>query len=106
MIDNFKKYDITENNMGQFSIELSPMSNTIRFSVKSDNCLYAYVVGDFNNWEISDECKLQWQLDINDGILKMMKDIKFENGLKNGSYRYKFILINREGNEIWIDNPS
>ena len=102
---NEKKY-ITNNEDGIYGVDLCPISNTIRFTAKCDGIIYAYVVGDFNNWKKSDKYKLGWQVDVNDGILKMMKEIKFDNGLKNGEYRYKYILIDCNGNEHWIDSEN
>ena len=81
------------------------MSNTIRFTAQYDNAICAYVVGDFNNWEKSEEFRLNWQLDIEDRTLKLIKDVRFENGLDEGQYRYKYIIVDADGDEIWIDNP-
>ena len=105
ILNHVKKIEVDGNNKGRYGIKLSPMSNTIRFIAKYDNAICAYVVGDFNNWEKSEEFRLNWQLDTEDSTLKMIKDIKFENGLDEGQYRYKYILVDGEGNEIWIDNP-
>ncbi len=103
-IQNTIKEYFTDKFGGGHCIELCPMSNTIRFSVKYENCIHAFVVGDFNGWEKSDNYKLIWQLDTKDGQLKMIKDIKFDNGLKDGTYKYKYILVDCEGNEKWIDS--
>ena len=40
------------------------------FTAKYAGCMYAYVVGDFNGWEKSDDYKLTWQIDTNDKELK------------------------------------
>lgn len=105
ILNYIEKFKVNGNNYGRYGIKLSPMSNTIRFTAKYDNAICAYVVGDFNNWEKSEEYRLNWQLDTEDGILKMIKNIKFQDGLEEGQYRYKYILVDREGSEIWIDNP-
>lgn len=106
MLNYVEKFEVNNSNYGSFGVKLSPMSNTIRFTAKCDNAICAYVVGDFNDWQKSEEYKLTWQLDIEDGVLKMIKDIKFQSGLDNGQYRYKYILVDREGNEIWVNNPA
>ena len=49
---------------------------------------------------------MNWQVDTTDGILKMIKEVKFSNGLKPGKYRYKYILIDCNGNEVWIDSEG
>ena len=103
-IENTIKEYFTDSFGSGHGIELCPMSNTIRFTVKYENCIHAFVVGDFNGWEKNDDYKLIWQLDIKDGQLKMIKDIKFDNGLKDGIYKYKYILVDCEGNEKWIDS--
>ena len=105
ILNYVEKFEVDGNKHGRYGIKLSPMSNTIRFTAKYDNAICAYVVGDFNNWEKSEEFRLNWQLDTEDSTLKMIKDIKFENGLEEGQYRYKYILVDGEGNEIWVDNP-
>lgn len=104
--DFIEKFEINNNDKGIYSVDLCPISNTIRFTAKYDGCIYAYVVGDFNAWEKSEAYKLNWQVDTNDGSLKMIKEIKFPNGLKPGKYRYKYILIDCNGNEIWIDSEG
>ena len=106
ILNYVEKFEVEDNYYGRFGIKLSPMSNTIRFTAKYDNAICAYVVGDFNDWKKSEEYKLTWQLDTEDGVLKMIKDIKFQEGLKAGQYRYKYILVDREGSEIWIDDPT
>lgn len=100
-----EKFDIYGDMNGKYGIRISPMSNTIRFTAKYDNAICAYVVGDFNNWEKSEEFRLNWQLDIEDRTLKLIKDVRFENGLDEGQYRYKYIIVDADGDEIWIDNP-
>ena len=99
--DYIEKIEINDNPKGTYSIDLCPISNTIRFTAQYDGCIYAYVVGDFNNWNKSDEYKLTWQLDTRDGLLKMMKEVKFPNKLKPGKYKYKYILIDTDGNELF-----
>lgn len=104
--DYIEKFKINNNEKGIYSIDLCPISNTIRFTAKYDGCIYAYVVGDFNGWKKSEEYKLNWQVDTSDGVLKMIREISFPNGLKPGNYRYKYILIDCDGNEIWIDSEG
>lgn len=101
--DLIEKIQVDEKNKGSYGIDISPLSNTIRFSAKYDGCIFGYVVGDFNNWKKSDEYKLNWQVDTRDGVLKMMKEVKFKSGLTPGKYKYKYILIDCDGNEKWID---
>lgn len=104
--DYIEKIEINHNHKGTYSIDLCPISNTIRFTAQYDGCIYAYVVGDFNNWNKSDEYKLIWQLDTRDGLLKMMKEVKLTNKLKPGKYKYKYILIDADGNELWVDSEN
>ena len=104
--DYIEKFEVNNNEKGTYSINICPLSNTIRFTAKYEGCIYAYVVGDFNSWKKSDEYKLNWQVDTSDGTLKMIKEIKFPSTLKPGEYRYKYILIDCDGNEIWIDSEG
>lgn len=104
--DYIEKIEINDKENGIYSVDLCPISNTIRFTAKYDGCIYAYVVGDFNAWEKSEEYKLNWQVDTRDGVLKMMKEVKFPNGLRPGKYKYKYILIDCEGNEKWVDSEG
>lgn len=104
--DYIEKIEINNKENGTYSVDLCPISNTIRFTAKYDGCIYAYVVGDFNSWEKSEEFKLNWQVDTHDGVLKMMAEVNFPNGLKHGKYKYKYILIDCDGNEIWIDSEG
>ena len=104
--DYIEKIEINNNGKGTYSLNLCYLSNTIRFTAKYDGYLFGYVVGDFNGWEKSEKYKLNWQVDTTDGILKMIKEIKFSNGLKPGKYRYKYILIDCNGNEVWIDSEG
>ena len=104
--DYIEKFEINDNERGSYSVDLCPLSNTIRFTAKYDGCIYAYVVGDFNAWEKSEDYKLNWQVDTNDGVLKMIREINFPKGLKPGKYRYKYILIDCNGYEIWIDSEG
>ena len=102
--DYIEKIEMNAKSKGIYSIDLCPISNTIRFTAKYAGCMYAYVVGDFNGWEKSDDYKLTWQIDTNDKELKMIKEVKFPNKLPPGKYRYKYILIDTDGNEIWVDS--
>ena len=104
--DYIEKIEINNNGKGTYSLNLCYLSNTIRFTAKYDGYLFGYVVGDFNGWEKSEKYKLNWQVDTTDGILKMIKEVKFSNGLKPGKYRYKYILIDYNGNEVWIDSEG
>ncbi|MGG5462200.1 type I pullulanase [Clostridium sp. B9] len=91
-------------NENEYYIEVSPLTNTLRVSLSCKGAIEAYLVGDFNNWEKSDDFKLTWGLDTNDGRVKMMKDITFPHGLKKGEYKYGYIIVDLDGNEIHIDN--
>lgn len=104
--DYIEKFEINNKEKGIYSIDLCPISNTIKFTAKYDGCIYGYVVGDFNSWKKSEDYKLNWQVDTNDGVLKMIREINFPKGLKPGKYRYKYILIDCNGNEIWIDSEG
>ena len=76
--DYIEKIEMNAKSKGIYSIDLCPISNTIRFTAKYAGCMYAYVVGDFNGWEKSDDYKLTWQIDTNDKELKMIKEVKFQ----------------------------
>lgn len=99
----FKNDDIYKDINKEISIDMCPQSNSIRFSIKREGFVYAYVLGDFNQWKRSEDSKLTWQVDPNDGKLKMMKVIKFNNGLKTGEYEYQFVLVDYVGNEVWAN---
>ena len=103
MFDSVKRklvcYDDNE-----YYIEISPLTNTIRATLCCKGAIEAYLVGDFNNWEKSENFKLNWGLDINDGRVKMIKDITFPCGLKKGEYKYGYIIITLDGKEIYVDN--
>lgn len=103
MFNSVKKKVINYNG-SKYEIELSPLTNTIRFSLSYKGAVDAYVLGDFNNWEKKDTFKLTWNLDINDGKVKMIKDVNFPQGLKNGEHKYGYLIIDSEGNEININN--
>ena len=66
--DYIEKIEMNAKSKGIYSIDLCPISNTIRFTAKYAGCMYAYVVGDFNGWEKSDDYKLTWQIDTNDKV--------------------------------------
>ncbi len=103
MFDSVKRklvcYDDNE-----YYIEISPLTNTIRATLCCKGAVEAYLVGDFNNWEKSENFKLNWGLDTNDGRVKMIKDITFPCGLKKGEYKYGYIIITLDGKEIYVDN--
>ncbi len=101
---NLLKRKVVNYNGSKYELELSPLTNTIRFSVDYKGSIAAFVLGDFNNWEKKDTFKLKWNLDTNDGNVKMIKDITFPEGLKNGEYKYGYLIIDSEGNEIHINN--
>lgn len=67
----------------------------VKFSIHSPNARYAYVVGDFNNWSLGDNSRLEQS---RDGCWQ--KNVT----LKPGRYRYKFVVDGR-----WLydpDNPT
>lgn len=103
MFNSVKKKLIYYDN-NEYYIEISPLTNTLRVSLSCKDAVEAYLVGDFNKWEKSDDFKLTWGLDTNDGKVKMMKDIIFPHGLKKGEYKFGYIIITLEGNEVHINN--
>lgn len=103
MFNSVKKKLIYYND-NEYCIEVSPLTNTLRVSLSCKGAVEVYLVGDFNEWEKRDYFKLTWGLDTNDGRVKMMKDIVFPHGLKKGEYKYGYIIITLEGNEIHINN--
>ncbi len=66
--------------------------NSVMFSYRSDFAQEVAVVGDFNNWSVSDEAKLE-----NKGQGLWQKLFLLEPG----SYRYKFVVDGR-----WIKDPD
>ena len=91
-------------NGGEYYIELSPLTNTIRVSVVFKEAILVYLVGDFNNWEKKEYFKLDLTLDEVDGKAKFTKDITFPLGLKRGEYNYGYIITNINGEEEIISN--
>lgn len=81
-------------------------TNNIRFKVKVEGYLFAYVVGDFNHWKKSEYYKIQWVADSNDATLAMMKDIQFDEGLEAGFHQYSYLLIDADGNEVLLSAQS
>lgn len=92
---NFKPISVEE------SIKLHPESNSIRFKLYVHGYVYAYVIGDFNNWEKIEKFKLSWEVDHNDGKLKMINEVYFDenNRLAPGTHEYSYILVDIDGNE-------
>ena len=103
MFDSVKRKLIYYND-NEYYIEISPLTNTIRVTLYCKGAVEAYLVGDFNNWEKSENFKLNWGLDTNDGRVKMIKDITFPCGLKKGEYKYGYIIVTLDGKEIYVDN--
>lgn len=64
----------------------------IKFALHSPNAQYVYVVGDFNNWTLGDNSRLEQGN--NGGWQKSLT-------LKPGKYRYKFVVDGR-----WIHDPD
>lgn len=91
---------------GEHWIKLSPESDSIRFIANFQEFICAYVVGDFNDWEKSEDYKLTWKMDYNDKSIKLMKDVIFKSGLSAGSYRYSYVLVDDEGNELFLKNRN
>lgn len=77
-------------------------TNNIRFKVKVEGYLFAYVIGDFNHWKKSEHYKIQWVADSNDATLAMMKDIQFDDGLEAGFHQYSYLLVDPDGNEVLL----
>jgi len=80
-------------------LNLNRDASTIRFKVKVDGYLFAYVVGDFNHWRKEERYKLEWFADTNDGSLAMRKDISFDETLQQGIHQYSYLLIDTNGDE-------
>ncbi|MEN9946919.1 MAG: hypothetical protein RLZZ293_1305 [Pseudomonadota bacterium] len=87
---------------GSYSLKISPESNSIRLRANFENCLYAYVIGDFNNWRKDDKFKLEWKPDPNDGRLKLTKDFLFIDGLHDGVIEYTFLIVTNDGDDLVI----
>lgn len=94
---------VQHKNEGEYFLELCQEANAIRFSVKYHGFVHAYVAGDFNGWKKNDDYKLTWQVDPNDGVLKMVKEVHFPEGLRAGKHQYEYILVDCEGNEVWVN---
>jgi pullulanase len=83
-------------------LKLSPATNSIRFKLKFPRISHGFVIGDFNNWQKSDDYRLTWQMDYNDGQLKLSADITFSSPLNAGVHNFSYILIDIDGNEITV----
>ena len=101
---NSLKRKVVDYNGSRYELELSPLTNTIRFSIDYKGAVDAFVLGDFNDWKKKDDFKLKWNLDTSDGNVKMIRDITFSEGLRNGEYKYGYLIIDSEGNEVYINN--
>ena len=101
---NSLKRKVVDYNGSRYELELSPLTNTIRFSIDYKGAVDAFVLGDFNDWKKKDDFKLKWNLDTSDGNVKMIRDITFQEGLRNGEYKYGYLIIDSEGNEVYINN--
>lgn len=97
------KYILTT---GVSSVEINTEIDIIRAKVKVDNCLFAYLIGDFNQWKKQDCFRLDWAIDSNDGILSMMSDIAIPQDLTEGKHHYSFLLIDINGNEILLSQSN
>lgn len=86
----------------EYTIKISPESNSIRIKANFEGFLCAYVIGDFNDWKKDENYKLIWKPDPNDGRLKMIKDFLFIEGMPDGVVEYSFILIDMDGNELTL----
>lgn len=64
----------------------------VRFTFHSPDARYVYVVGDFNNWALDDNSRLEHSK--NGGWQKSLT-------LKPGKYRYKFVIDGR-----WVHDPD
>lgn len=87
---------------GYQSIAINPDSKIARCRVKIEGYLFAYIIGDFNQWKKHDYYKLEWRADSNDGILYMMKDVPVANNFPAGSHRYSYLLVDDNGNEVMM----
>lgn len=101
---------------GAQEIKLNYESNCVRFTLqrsdiyKSEGALYAYVcayvIGDFNNWQKTEDYKLHLSVDHNNGRLKMTEICFFNPGLKPGIYEYSYVLVDIDGNETLLSSDG
>lgn len=81
-------------------------SGIARCKVNVAGYLYAYLIGDFNQWKKSKAYLMKWKADSNDGLLSMTADIKFDDSLTEGTHAYTFLLIDADGNEALLSNSQ
>lgn len=91
---------------GYQSITVNQELEIVRVRVKVEKILYAFIIGEFNNWEKLDAYRLDWKVDTNDGSLYMMADINFMNKLHEGIHEYSYRLIDTDGNEAIFSSAS
>lgn len=101
-----KKFDNYKIISGYQLLKLNSDTSTIRFKVKVEGYLFAYIVGDFNHWRKEEQYKLQWVADTNDGSLAMMKDVHFDENLQSGIHQYSYLLVDTNGDEALLSSQN
>lgn len=104
MISWHEKHDHYKIISGYQTINVNMDNNIIRCRVKIDGYMYAYLIGDFNQWKKSEEYRLDWKADSNDGAIYMMSDIFIGKNLTDGIHRYSYILVDVDGNEALLSS--
>lgn len=93
------KHDRYQLVTGYSSLDINPEIEIIRVKVRMDGYIFAYLIGDFNQWKKQECYRLDWTVDTNDGTLAMMQDISIPSNLDEGKHHYSFLLIDVNGNE-------
>ena len=85
------KHDRYQLVTGYSSLDINPEIEIIRVKVRMDGYIFAYLIGDFNQWKKQECYRLNWTVDTNDGTLAMMQDISIPSNLDEGKHHYSFL---------------
>ncbi|GAB4222666.1 MAG: type I pullulanase [Francisella sp.] len=77
-------------------------TNSIRFRIQAHGFIHGYIIAGFNNWQKSEDYKLKWSIDSDDGSLWLTKDLFNIENLNEGTNQYSFILVNLHGEEFKV----
>lgn len=102
MIAWHEKHDKYKLVSGYQTLDVNTDAHIIRCKVRVEGFLYAYVIGDFNQWKKSEAYRLEWQANSNDGSLAMMDDIVMPSDLHDGVHKYSYMLIDVNGAEALL----
>ena len=93
---NFRMINVVED------VGLNQLSGSIRFRLQAEGFMSAYVVGDFNGWEKTEQFKLNWSVNHQDGHFELANVIHLSEKLAPGIYEYSYILLDINGDEVTL----